>query len=68
MESNYQTISHNIFDVATDLTDNKKYTELNRTDNYKSCDHLVVNHIKKQFFFTKKSTENHLQKLLKLID
>lgn len=68
MESNYQTVNQNIFTTATNLVDNKNYKELERTDSYSKCDHLIIDHLKKQFFFTTMSTENHLQKLIKTIN
>lgn len=68
MESNYQTTNQNILMTAANLVDEKNYKELQPTDCYSLCDHLIINHIKKQFFFTTKSTENHLQKLIKTIN
>ena len=66
MESNYQTTNQDIFNLAIDLADNKKYEELNPTDNYLTCDCVLVDHDKKRFFFTKKNTESHINKLKQL--
>lgn len=65
MGSNYQTINANIFSTALDLVENKNYKELTPAGNYKKCSHLIINHIKKQFFFTTKGTKKHLENLLK---
>lgn len=64
MESNIQTTNENIFNTAIQLADIENYQELDSTDRRLDCDFLIINHQKKQFFFTKSSTENHLQKLI----
>jgi len=54
MESNYQITNQNIHQNYLELTDVKKYKELLPIGDYRTCDFLVIDHQRKQFFMAEK--------------
>jgi len=63
-QPSYQTTKNNIIETAIDLTDNKKFKELQPTNNYLICDALIIDNSKKTFWFTTSTTMDHTKKLI----
>ena len=68
MESNYQTLTENIFTNAIHLQENRKYKELNPTKKYGECNVLIVDHENKTFWFTKNETLEHTNKVIEKLE
>ena len=68
MESNYQTLTENIFTNAIHLQENRKYKELGTTKKYDECNVLIVDHANKTFWFTTSGTAQHTNKVIEKLE